>query len=142
MGVIRPLFVVGPSAISRCWADDDSRTSARCSVLVGLHVHPRGRKTSAPSASAGPSQPDPTDFRGYFDIESDTPAFKVPRLPPPRTYVTEMFATRTNVILRQTSHGASMAQEHRPLSQSSVTSHTRSRLSTVYPRDGRLHTLV
>jgi len=102
----------------------------------GLVVYPctseRPEHSSAPSASTGPSQPDPTDFRGYFNIEPDTPAFKVPRLPPPRTYVTEM---STTIILRQTSQEAYMAQEHRPLSQSSVTSHTRSRLSTVYPRD-------
>ena len=69
----------------------------------GLGAHPRTSESpvdfSSRPPTAGQSEPAPTDFRGYFDFEPDAPVFKVPRLPPLRTYATEMSATWTNVTV-------------------------------------------
>jgi len=69
---------------------------------------------------------------GQCLVSAGQPAFKVPCLPLPRTYVTEMSATRSNVTVRNTSHKTSTMPEYRLHSQSSTTSHLRSHLSTVY----------
>ena len=72
-------------------------------LTPGLGARPR---TSETSGDAGPSQPNSVDFREFFDVEPDEPSFK-PRLPIPRTYVTEMSATQTNVTERHTSTSSS-----------------------------------
>jgi len=88
--------------------------------------------TSETSGDAGPSQPISVDFREFFDVEPDAPSIKVPRLPPSRTYVTEMSATQTNVTVRHTSHEMSTMPGYRSHLRSSTTSRPRSHLSTVY----------
>ena len=73
----------------------------------GLGAIPRTSDIPLDASSpptAGPSQPSPCNFRDFFDIKPDAPVFKVPCLLPPKTYVIEMSATRTNVTLRHTSH--------------------------------------
>jgi len=85
------------------------------------------------SDTAGPSKPAHTEFSDFFDIEPDAPVFKMPHLPAPRTMVTEMSATRTNVTLRHTSHEVPMTSDHHPQSRSS-TSQPCSCMSTMFTR--------
>ena len=64
------------------------------------------------SDHAGPGRPAFTEYHKFFDIEPDSPVFKMPRLPTPRMVVTEMSATRTDVTLRHTTHEASLSLIH------------------------------
>ena len=98
-------------------------------LTPGLGAHPR---TSETSGDAGLSQPTSVDLRECFDVKPDEPSFKVPHLPPPRTYVTEMSAARTNVTVRHTTHETSTMPSYCLHSRSSTTSHLCSHLSTVY----------
>jgi len=106
-------------------------------VYTGVGAHPRTLDNNVDvvsrpfSDTAGPSQPALTEFSDFFDFEPDAPVFKMPRLPAPRTIVTEMSAIWTNVTLRQTSHEVSMTHDYRPQSHSS-TSQPRSHMSTVF----------
>jgi len=98
-------------------------------LTPGLGARPR---TSETSGDASPSQPTSVDLQEFFDVEPNEPSFKVPCLPPPRTYVTEMSATWTNVTVRNTTHETSTMPEYRPHLRSSTTSRLRSHLSTLY----------
>ena len=105
------------------------------SVVTGAEARPRPPDNPRDvelrplSDTTGPGRPVHTEYRDFFNIEPDTPVFKMPRLPAPRMIVTEMSATRTDVTLRHTTHEVPMAHDRRSSSRSS-TSQPRTRMAT------------
>ena len=91
--------------------------------------NPRDVESRPLSDTAGPGRPTHTGYSDFFDIEPDTPVFKMPRLPAPRMVVTEMSTTQSDVTLRHTTWP--MAHDRRSSSHSS-TSQPRIRMATGY----------